>query len=96
MVLQADVIKEMNRYFAQRMKLYAFSAPSHFDRNIVWDPGTGPYLVGNQQPARRLLRVFELPAPGNEVSGRSLDLRCDKRLGVVNEAADVPPFGVAC
>ena len=50
---------------------------------------------GNQQPSHSLLLVFELPAPGDEISGRSLDLRCDQRLRVVNEAADVPPCDIA-
>src|SRR5713226_6461224 len=50
---------------------------------------------GNQQPSRSLLRVFELAAPGDEISGRSLNLHCYLRLRVMNEAADIPPCDIA-
>src|SRR6266516_3438705 len=50
---------------------------------------------GNQQPSRSLLRVFELPAPGDEISGRSLDSGGNRRLRVMNEAADVSPGDIA-
>src|SRR6185369_16800237 len=50
---------------------------------------------GYEQPANGLLFILELPAPGDEVSRRSLDVASDHGLRVVNEAADVAPLDVA-
>ena len=46
------------------------------------------------EPLPRAHLVFVAAAPADEVAGRQRHARCDRRLGVVDEAADVAPLHV--
>ena len=62
---------------------------------LAYQPDDHTVMVDGDSVRRRTLLVAIGRHPGDEVSGRSLDLLCHQRLRVVNEAADVAPFYVA-